>query len=79
MAEAIRRRRKGKGILEKISIQKTFSRKGREQVMEGAIKYREVILETENNYIHKNRLNNNKNGKILNEHPAATFKIIGTP
>ena len=47
--------------------------------MEGAIKYREVILETENNYIHKNRLNNNKNGKLWNEHPAATFKIIGTP
>ena len=60
MAEAIRRRRKGEGILEKISIQKTFSRKGREQYMEGQLKYRGVISKAEKQIKYIYILNNNK-------------------
>ena len=65
--------------LKKISIQRRSQEKGRERDMGVTIKYRGVIIKAEkqlNTYIYLIRT---KMVKILNEHPAATFKFnVGT-
>ena len=49
MTKAIRRRRKGEGILEKSPYKDILKKIGRERDMEGQVKYRDVIDQAENN------------------------------